>query len=329
MPGQVALAVSLPLPGVDAREGVAAVGRLAQQGYRACWASEVNGPDAFTQLGAVAVSSDVDLGVAVVPVQTRVPMVLGMTAVTLAELSGGRFTLGIGASSEVIVADWAGQPFDRPLADVRETFQALRPMLAGERASYDGQRLRVDGFKPYATPAAPVPLYVGALNPRSLRLVGELGADGLCLNQMAPGHVPEMLALVREGAGGALPDDFGVVARLFLHVTDDVPAARALARRTFAAYIATSVYNRFYRWMGYEDEARAVVDAAGDRDAMTAAVSDRLVDDLILLGDADTIAGRVDDYVAAGVTVPVLAPMWTGPGEAEAMLAAVARSWHA
>ena len=321
------LAVSLPLTGVDARAGTDVVRRAADWGYTACWASEVQGPDAFTQLGALAVTTDLDLGVAVVPVQTRTPMVLGMTALTLAELSGGRFSLGIGASSELIVENWAGQPFDRPLTHVRETFEALRPLLRGERSSYDGRYVRMSGYRPHATPDEPVPCYLGALNQRSLRMVGEVGADGLCLNQMGPRHVPIMLDKVREGAGGTLPNDFGVVARLFCMVTDDVPAARTIVKHVFAPYIATSVYNRFYRWMGYEQEAEAVLAAGRDREQMAAAVSDELVDEIFCLGTPGAIAERIGEYVDAGVTVPVVQPLAMDAEGAAQTLRAIGKAW--
>ncbi len=320
------LALSLPVNGVDARSGVAAARRAQDHGYTAAWLAEVQGPDAFTQLGALAVTTELDLGVAVVPAQTRTPMVLGMSAVTLAELSEGRFTLGIGASSELIVSGWAGQPFDKPLTTVRETYEALRPMLRGERATYDGERVQVHGYRPHATPASPVPLYLGALNQKSLRMVGELGADGLCLNQMGPQHVPQMLDLVREGAGGDLPDDFAVVARLFCMVVDDVDFGRAIVKHTFGPYISTSVYNRFYRWMGYEEEAQGVLDA-GDREEQAAAISDRLVDDIFLVGPAGAIAERITAFVEAGVTVPVIQPMAADLAQAETMWEAIAGAY--
>jgi probable F420-dependent oxidoreductase len=323
------LALSLPLTGVDARTAVDVARDAEQRGYAACWNAEVQGPDAFTTLGALAVATDLELGVAVVPAQTRSAFVLGMTAVSLAELTGGRFTLGIGASSEVIVGRWAGQPFDKPLTAVRETVAALKPVLAGERATLEGERVTIGGYKPHASPpGGRVPLVLGALNPRSCRMVGELGVDGVALNQLAPHHVPEVLAQVAAGADGALPDGFRVVARLFCAVTDDVPAARTLVKAVFAPYIATSVYNRFYRWMGYEQEAQAVLDAAGDRQAMAAAVSDRVVDELFCLGTADEVAARIAAYCEAGVTVPVVQPLSLGRDQAEATLWAVADAWR-
>jgi probable F420-dependent oxidoreductase len=324
------LALSLPLAGVDARAGVEAARRAEDLGYSAAWLAEVQGPDAFTQLGALAVTTGLDLGVAVVPAQTRTAMVLGMSAVSLSQLSRGRFTLGVGASSEVIVSGWAGQPFDRPLTSVRETYQALRPVLRGERSTFEGERVRMTGYRPHATPEPPVPLYLGALNPRSLRMVGELGADGLCLNQMGPQHVGRMLGLVREGArdaGTTLADDFGVVARLFCMVVDDIAFGRSIVKHTFAPYIVTSVYNRFYRWMGYEAEAQGVLDAAGDRQAQAAAVSDRLVDDIFLIGPAPAIAERIAAFVEAGVTLPVVQPMAADLEQADAMWQAIAAAY--
>jgi probable F420-dependent oxidoreductase len=323
------LALSLPLSGVDARTAVDVAREAERRGYAACWNAEVQGPDAFTTLGALAVATDLELGVAVVPAQTRSAFVLGMTAISLAELTRGRFTLGIGASSEVIVGRWAGQPFDKPLTAVRETVEALRPVLAGERSTLEGERVTMGGYKPHAVPpGGRVPLVLGALNPRSCRMVGELGVDGVALNQLAPQHVPQVLAEVTTGAGGTLPDDFRVVARLFCAVTDDVPAVRELVKAVFAPYIATSVYNRFYRWMGYDQEAQAVLDAAGDRQAMAAAVTDRVVDDLFCLGTAEQVAERIASYCDAGVTVPVVAPLALGREQAEATLWAVADAWR-
>lgn len=332
------LAIDLPTAAGSISPGAALdlVRRARDWGYEACWTSEVNGPDAFSMLGALAATTELGLGVAVVPVQTRSPMVLGMTAVTLAQLTGGRFTLGVGASSEVIVERWAGQPFDAPLTHVRETVLALQPMLRGERSTFDGRYVRTGGFKPHAAPPAPVPLFLGSLNRRSLRQAGELG-DGVCLNQLAPDHVPQLLEHVREGATaagrdlafGSGPGQFGVMARLFCAVTDDVRAARQLVKSTFGPYLATTVYNRYYRSIGYEEEAEAVADAARrrDREGVVAGMSDRLVDDCFVLGDRDAVAAKVRAYVDNGVTVASIAVLNPDPESAVGTLRAIAEGW--
>jgi len=313
-------------PAVDPRQMVEVAMGARDWGYEAFWGAEVQGPDAFTTLGAVAAMTDLDLGVAVVPVQTRTAFVLGMTAISLSQLSGGRFSLGIGASSEVIVDRFAGQPFDKPLTHTREMFEALRPILRGELSRYAGEYVHV-AYRPHATPSQPVPLYIGALNPKSLRTVGEVGADGLCLNQVAPEHVARMLDTVRDGAGGSLPSDFRVMARLFCLVTDDVDAARGIVKHVFAPYVATSVYNSFYRWMGYEEEAQGVLDAAGDRDAMAGALSDRLAADLFCIGDARSVVGRIREYGEAGLDIAAISPLALDRDGAVDTWKAIADAW--
>src|ERR671925_341215 len=116
--------ITCPMAGCTSLQSVELARRTAEWGYRAAWSSEVDGPDAFTILGALAVTTPFDLGVAVLPVQTRSAFIIGMSAVSLAQLSEGRFALGVGASSEVLVSRFGGRPFDRPLTYVRETVEA-------------------------------------------------------------------------------------------------------------------------------------------------------------------------------------------------------------
>ncbi|MGH2725492.1 MAG: LLM class flavin-dependent oxidoreductase [Actinomycetota bacterium] len=193
--------------------------------------------------------------------------------------------------------------------------------------------VKIGGYKTPTPPPAPVPLYLGSLNPKSLRMAGEL-ADGLCINQIAPHHVPGMLDEVRAGAkeaGRELPVDFPVVARLFSLVTDDAEAARQILKMVFAPYVATTVYNRFYRWMGYEEEAQAIAVAAAakDREAMGKAFSDRIARDLFVVGTADEVVARLREYIDAGVTVPVIAPLAPGADAAAATLKAIGERWNA
>ncbi len=323
----VDLRLSLGLPGITASESVSLCQRMSDRGYVGVWSAEVQGPDGFTPLAALAATTDLELGVAVVPAQTRSAFVTGMTALTLDDLSGGRFHLGIGASSEIIVGSWAGLPFDRPLTDVRETVQVLQPMLRGEKVTFEGERITANRVSPHRQPEQPVPLYLGALNPRSLRMVGELGVDGLCLNQMSVAHVPTMLDEVRTGAGGELPDGFGVMARLFCLVTPDAAAGREMVRHIFAPYVATSVYNRFYRGMGYEEQAQAVLDAGRDRAAAAAALTDDLIDSIFCVGPPEVVAARIQGFVDAGVTIPAIAPMAMTVQQAEDQLTAIAQAW--
>jgi probable F420-dependent oxidoreductase len=302
------LAFSPSAPGVDAATLVDLCVEAEALGFEEAWLAEVAGPESFALAGAVAsATSEMTLGVAVVPASTRTPALLAMGAGTISQVLRGReFCLGIGSSSQVIVESWHGAPFALPLARVRETVEATRALLGGER-SYAGTLLRAERFTLASPPAGPVRLFVGALGPRMLRLAGAVG-DGVCLNLMPPEVVPRQLAEIRRGAEAAgrdLPEHFRVMARFHTVITDDQAAGRDAIRVGFGPYFAQPVYNRFLAWCGYPDAADAVAAAftAGDRAGVTAALTDQIVDGVALVGSPDEVSARLDEYAAAGVDV--------------------------
>lgn len=324
------LAVSVPAAGVPLAELPAFLHDAAAWGYTAAWAGEAAGPDFPSVLGAAAAAGPpMDLGIAIAPVQTRSPWLLAATASSLSHLSGGRFSLGVGPSSELIVERWSGVPFDRPLRRVRETVDVVRSILAGEKVTHQGDFFSTSSYRIFAPPPAPVPIIVGALNPMSLRQAGEIG-DGVALNQLSAADLPKVLGEVRVGAerSGRTLADLTVVARLFCLVTDDVPAAREAIRRTFTPYAATAGYNRFFRYLGFEEEMTRLWEAFAvrDRERATAAFTDELVDTIAVLGDEDTVTEGVRAYLDNGVDVAAIACMTGDRAQAERTLRAAARA---
>ncbi len=311
------LALSLPLAPLTHRQSVDLAVHCWGLGYRQVWLAEVAGPDAVSLGGALAHAlPGLRIGTAVLPAQTRTPMVHAMTAAGLSQLTGGRFVLGLGISSENIVGDWAGLAYDRPLRRMREHVEVIRAMLAGGKTAYDGDTLASHRFRLQAAPEGPVPIHVAALNPGMLRLAGEV-ADGVIVNLLSEEAVPRVLAEVAAGAAAAGRDPGGieVVCRLHVHVTDDRDAARDAIRAAFGAYAATAAYNRFFAWIGHEDVAAGVREAfaRGDRGAVAAAMTDEFVDAIAVIGPLEEVAARVRAYHDAGVDVPVLAPFWPDP----------------
>src|SRR5436190_17700237 len=162
--------LTLPLPMTALHDSADHLRRAEAAGYTDLWSGETNGPDGFTPLAlASAWTETVRLGTGVVGVMQRGRALLAQEAAALADASGGRFALGIGASSDRIVEGWNGMPFEKPLSRVSETIDFLRAALAGERA--DG------GFKLERAPEAKVPIIVAALRGKMLRLAVEKG-DG-------------------------------------------------------------------------------------------------------------------------------------------------------
>jgi probable F420-dependent oxidoreductase len=322
------LAITLPQPGVSARECVElAVQAERDWGYQAIWMAETNGPDSAALAGAIAQATErIGIGTAIVPVYNRTPAVLAMTAATLAELSGDRFILGVGSSSHAIVENWNGLRFEQPLAHVRDSVAILRQALAGEKTDYSGAALHSRGFR-LGTRAQPVKIYVAALREKMLETAGEIG-DGLILNLFPPRALPGILTAYRRGAErvGRDVSKHEIVCRLMVGVHDDLEVARNMVRMGFTGYFAQPVYNAYLRSYGFEKEASALAEAfaRGDRAASAAALSDEVVDAIAVLGTAEQCRARIAEYVAAGVTTPVLAPLAGNREQAQAVFEAFA-----
>jgi probable F420-dependent oxidoreductase len=321
----VRLGLTLPIGGA---QNAAALARAALDcGYEELWLAEVDGGDAYALAGALAVSvPGMRIGTAVVPAQTRTPMVHAMAGLTLSQLTGGNFILGIGLSSPNIVRDWGGQPYDRPLTRLREHVAVLQRMLNGEKVEYAGKTLRTKRFRLGGVPAAPVPIYLGALNQQALRLTGQC-CDGVILNMVPERSLPQILGAVRDGAEAAGRDvgQIEVVARLHVVLTDDAAMGRELVRNAFGAYAATPGYNRCFEWIGFAEEARQIraCFATGDRAGVAAAVTDELCEAMAVIGDAETVRARVRAYAEQGIDVCVVNPI-AAPSGARPIIEALA-----
>jgi probable F420-dependent oxidoreductase len=307
----VRLGMTLPVGGA---ENAVELARMAKErGYDEIWMAEVNGGDSYALAGAVAQGvPGMRIGTAVVPAQTRTPMMHAMAAMTLSQLTNGNFILGIGLSSPNIVHDWAGQPYNKPLTRMREHIEVLRQMLSGQKTTYEGRTLSVKGFRLGGKPVGEIPIYLGALNKHMLRLGGAL-CDGICLNMVPESALPQVLGEVRAGAeeAGRDPGTIEVVARLHVVMADDPAMGRNLIRTVFGAYAATPGYNKCFEWIGFKEEARQISDAfaKGDRAGVAKGVTDRLCDAMAIVGNRETVRERIRAYAEAGIDVCVVNPI--------------------
>jgi len=296
--------LTLPFPGVTLRDSETLVRRAEAAGYDDLWTGETAGPDGFTPLVlAAAWTERMRLGTGVVNPFTRGPAVLAQHAAALADASGGRFCLGLGSSSSVIVERWNGVPFEKPLSRVREAVQALRPVLAGERGP--------GGFKLEQPPAAPVPIYIAALRDRMLGLGGELG-DGTWVNFLPLSAVDHVVGQIRAGEerAGKAPGSSDVVCRFFL-VPQPAEEALPLARHLFAAYGTVPVYEAYFRALGWGEQLDPMVQAwrAGDRGEALRHAPDELIREIFIFGTPAEQKERLAEYAARGITTFVLTPL--------------------
>jgi probable F420-dependent oxidoreductase len=313
--------ITLPLTGVPLAAHRDLVRELPDLGYTDVWSAETAGTDAFTPLALIAEwSSELRLGTAIAPVYTRGPGLLAMSAATIAELAPGRFVLGIGSSSPVIVHDWNAADLTDPYGRARDTLRFLRAALSGAKVTEDYPTFAVRKFKLERPPASPPPIMLAALRPGMLRLAAR-EADGAITNWLAASDVPQVRAEIGP--------DVELAARIFVCPTEDVDAARGLGRLLISSYLTVPVYAAFHDWLGRGEILKPMHDAwaAGDRAAANAAIPDDVVDALIVHGSPARCRDRVAEYVANGLDTPAIAILPTGADPIE-MARALAPTGH-
>ena len=302
--------MTVPLDGVPltqqaevARE-LAAVSDTPMRGRR-----RPMGTDCFVPLAVAAVAEPtLRLGTAIAPAYTRGPACLAQSAATLAATAPGRFALGVGSSSELIVEGWNDKPFERPLQRTRDIVRFLRRAFAGERVDTEFDTFTVQGFRLGVKVDPAPPILVAALRSGMLRMAGR-EADGAIINWLSASDVTTVAPIVHAGGTGK-----EIVARIMVMPTDDADAARAAGRRLVATYLNVPVYADFHRWLGRSEDLAPMwkLWAEGDRRSAAAAVPDHVVDSLIVHGAPQACREKIQAYVDNGVTTPVLAILPTG-----------------
>jgi probable F420-dependent oxidoreductase len=298
--------LTIPLSGVTIRQHRALINELSSLGYTDVWSAEVAGADAFTPLVLASEWDDrLRLGTAVVPVHTRGPATLAMSAAALADLAPGRFVLGVGASSETIVTGWNGIAYDPPLARTRDVLRFLRTALAGDKVDGTFDSFTIRRFRLEKAPDVAPPIMLAALRPQMLRLAGR-EADGAITNWLSADDVRQVRAELGDGKE--------LAARIFVCVTEDAEMARNIGRFLIATYLTVPGYAAFHDWLGRGEVLKPMRDAwaAGDKYAAMAAVPDWVIDDLVVHGTAAECRSRIDRYVANGLDTPIIAILPSG-----------------
>jgi probable F420-dependent oxidoreductase len=293
--------MTVPFDGVPLCEHREWYEELVDLGYTDAWSSEADGTDAFTPLAlAAAWAPALRLGTAIVPAYTRGPALLAQSAAALAEAAPGKFALGVGTSSNVIVERWNDIPFEEPYKRTRDLVRFLRQALTGEKVDAAFDTFTIKGFRLGRPPEVPPPILVAGLRPGMLRLAGR-EADGAIINWLGADDVTKVVPEVGPGKE--------IVARIFVFPSEDISTVRAVARRMIAAYLNVPVYAAFHDWLGRGPLLEEMWTAwkAGDRKAALEAIPDQVVDDLVIHGSPAEVRAGVKRYLDNGVTTPALA----------------------
>ncbi|SPM33483.1 coenzyme F420-dependent oxidoreductase [Mycobacterium rhizamassiliense] len=297
-------------------------------GLDVCWVAEAWGADAPSALGYIAARTDrMLLGSGVLQVGTRSPVVLAQTAITLSNLSGGRFLLGLGASGPQVIEGLHGVAFDRPLARMRETIDIVRQVFAGGKISHSGKEFQIPRpgeAVPMRLSTAPqhrIPVYLAALSPAMLRLTGEV-ADGWLGTSFVPeGAADAYFSHLDDGlaAAGRTRADIDICqgAEVAFAADEDELRAMVADRKKELAFSlggmgssSTNYYNRAYSRQGWAEIAAEVHERwqRGDRDGAAQLVTDDMVLATTLIGTEEMVRARLAVWRDAGVNTVRLYP---------------------
>ncbi len=283
-----------------------AIAALPGLGYTDAWSAEGLGPDGFTPLVLASQwAPTLRLGTAIIPAFTRGPALLADTVGSMSQAAPGRFVLGLGTSSNVIVENWNGIPFEDPYKKIRDVTAFLRAAMSGEKVTETYDTFEVKGYRMAAKTEGEVPIFLAALREGMLKLAGRVG-DGVIVNWLSPDDLGKVAPIVHEAAKGEPRE---VAARLFLIPTEDRELALGVGRFAAASYLSVPVYRAFHEWMGRKDLLGGFYERweAGDRKGALEEIPEQVVDDLVVNGSYEECRAGVAKYFDNGLDTAALA----------------------
>lgn len=309
-------------------------------GYDSVWTSEAYGSDAVTPATWILANTDkIKVGTAIMQMPARTPACTAMTAMTLSQLSNGRFIVGLGASGPQVVEGWHGVAYGKPVTRLKEYVQVMRKIMAREepvtfagseyQLPYQGANATGLGkpLKSILQAETGIPIYSASITPKGLQASAEV-ADGVFPIWMDPEKYSVFEPSISKGlekAGKTLMD-FDIAPFVTCIMGDDVDKCRQPIKGNMALYIGgmgargKNFYNNYAKALGFEEAAEKIQDLflAGKKDEAMAAVPDELVDAVHLVGPKEKIKERLQVWKQAAANGHV-GSMMIGAGQPEAL----------
>jgi alkanesulfonate monooxygenase SsuD/methylene tetrahydromethanopterin reductase-like flavin-dependent oxidoreductase (luciferase family) len=278
-------------------------------GYESAWVPETWGYELSSILTVLATRTGrIQVAAGVFNVYSRSPALIAQAAATLQTVAGGRFILGLGASGPRVIERWHGLPYRTPVARTEDYVKIVRAALAGDTLDYDSPRFHLSGFRLSVRSPAPVPIYIAALGPQNIRLAGRV-ADGWLPIFAVRGRLSGLLSLLGEGAEAHGRDVRSVDVAAYLPCLVGPRAERLLAQQ-LAYYIGGmgNFYADYLARLGFDVSVAEIkrLWREGDRTAAVRAVPDALLDAATLGTSPSTITGRLREYRAEGIRLPIV-----------------------
>ena len=288
-----------------------------KNGFEAVWVPEGGGRDSLTSLATIAMKTDaVKLGTGILPIFARTPTNTALSAAGMAAVSDGRFLLGLGVGHAPTVESRDGIPFNQPMTRMRETIQIIKALLSGEEVNFTGKQFKITGASMgAATPKTKVPIYIAALGPQMLEMVGEL-ADGVLMNWTAVDYLGEAIGHIKRGAekAGRDPNEIDIAGYVRVAVGDNLTESRVSLRRQVARYASNPFYRNFFAQTGFDKEmsAAAAALADGNLDKAADSITEEMQDQVAIVGTVEECRAALEKRRAAGLQLPVIAPFAVG-----------------
>ena len=292
-------------------------------GYDSVWTAEAYGNDAVTSAAYVlAQTSKIRVGTAIMQMPARTPAMCAMTAMSLDQLSGGRFIVGLGASGPQVVEGWHGVPYGKPVTRTKEYIQIMRKIFEREGpVEFDGQMYQMpnqsEGTTGLGKPlksilaATDIPIYTASITPAGLRCAGEV-ADGVFPVWMDPNKYDVLGESIEQGfekaGNGKSLEDFDIAPFVTVAMNDDLDAAYDALRPWLALYIGgmgaknKNFYHEYATRLGYGDAANQIqgLYLSGKKPEAEALVPNELLDEVSLIGPRERIIERIGPWKEAG-----------------------------
>jgi len=282
-------------------------------GYDSIWIPEMWGRDAFSLIGLLAGNTaKIKLATGIISVFSRTPAIIAQTAGTLDEISDGRIMLGLGTSGPIVIENWHGIKYDKPLQRTREYVEIIKMALNFERVNYEGDIFKLNNFKLQFKPIrSEIPVLVAAIGPKNTFLAGEV-ADGWIPFLIPLEGLKDARRHLVEGAKSAGRDigEINICPYIPSAVSSDEESSKKALKEHIAYYVGgmgTYYYNTVSRH-GFQDEAAQILQAwkTGDRSKACACVSDRMLDSLSIWGSVEKCKELIENYRARSVDTPIL-----------------------
>ena len=311
--------------GIGARVNIniAAIKHAEALGYDSVWTAEAWGGDAVTPATWILAQTEkINVGTAIMQMPARTPAMAAMTAMSLAELSGGRFICGLGASGPQVVEGWHGVPYGKPITRLKEYVQIMKSIIAREeKVSFDGKLYQMpytgEGSTGLGKPLKSilhceenVPIFSASITPAGVAAAAEV-CDGFFPIWMDPEKYSVFEPAIDKGfaaAGDKNLTQFEVSPFVTVVMGDDVEQCMMPIRANMALYIGgmgardKNFYNDYAKALGFEDAAVEIQDLflSGKKDEAAQAVPAELIDACHLVGPAERIKERLARWKTAG-----------------------------